>query len=36
VTDGKGGELRFGERQVSGFIIPEFVAWGDPQAVGRY
>jgi 3'(2'), 5'-bisphosphate nucleotidase len=36
VTDGKGGELRFGERHVSGFIIPEFVAWGDPQAVGRY
>jgi len=32
VTDGKGGELRFGERQASGFIIPEFIAWGDPQA----
>jgi 3'(2'), 5'-bisphosphate nucleotidase len=36
VTDGKGGELRFGERHASGFIIPEFIAWGDPQAVGRY
>ncbi|WP_257178137.1 MULTISPECIES: 3'(2'),5'-bisphosphate nucleotidase CysQ [Bradyrhizobium] len=36
VTDGQGGELRFGARQASGFIIPEFIAWGDPQAVGRY
>lgn len=32
VTDGKGGELRFGERHDTGFIIPEFIAWGDPQA----
>ena len=32
VTDGKGGELRFGQRQDTGFIIPEFIAWGDPQA----
>lgn len=32
VTDGKGGELRFGERHDCGFIIPEFIAWGDPQA----
>ena len=36
VTDGKGGELRFGQRQDTGFIIPEFIAWGDPQAAGRY
>ena len=36
VTDGQGGELRFGARQARGFIIPEFIAWGDPQAVGRY
>jgi 3'(2'), 5'-bisphosphate nucleotidase len=36
VTDGKGGELRFGQRGETGFIIPEFIAWGDPQAVGRY
>ncbi|WP_247468426.1 3'(2'),5'-bisphosphate nucleotidase CysQ [Bradyrhizobium sp. 137] len=35
VTDGKGGELRFGQRSDSGFIIPEFIAWGDPQAVDR-
>ncbi|MCA1390226.1 3'(2'),5'-bisphosphate nucleotidase CysQ [Bradyrhizobium sp. IC3123] len=34
VTDGKGGELRFGQRRDTGFIIPEFIAWGDPQAVG--
>lgn len=36
VTDGRGGELRFGERHASGFIIPEFIAWGDPQAVRGY
>ncbi|WFU39675.1 3'(2'),5'-bisphosphate nucleotidase CysQ [Bradyrhizobium sp. CB82] len=30
VTDGKGGELRFGERR-EGFIVPEFIAWGDPK-----
>jgi len=36
VTDGKGGEIRFGQRQDTGFIIPEFIAWGDPQAVGCY
>lgn len=36
VTDGKGGELRSGERRDTGFIIPEFIAWGDPQAVRPY
>lgn len=36
VTDGKGGELRFGQRRDTGFIIPEFIAWGDPQAAGSY
>lgn len=36
VTDGKSGELRFGQRGDAGFIIPDFIAWGDPQAVGRY
>lgn len=36
VTDGKGGELRFGQRGDTGYIIPDFIAWGDPQAVGRY
>jgi 3'(2'), 5'-bisphosphate nucleotidase len=33
VTDGGGSELRFGEGRSSGFIIPEFIAWGDPAAV---
>jgi 3'(2'), 5'-bisphosphate nucleotidase len=32
VTDGNGGELRFGQRSGTGFIIPDFIAWGDPQA----
>jgi len=32
VTDGKGGELKFGQRSGTGFIIPDFIAWGDPQA----
>ncbi|MEY9882843.1 MULTISPECIES: 3'(2'),5'-bisphosphate nucleotidase CysQ family protein [unclassified Bradyrhizobium] len=36
VTDGKGGALRFGRRSDTGFIVPEFIAWGDPQAVGCY
>ncbi|KYK50373.1 3'(2'),5'-bisphosphate nucleotidase CysQ [Bradyrhizobium liaoningense] len=36
VTDGKGGKLRFGQRSDTGFIVPEFIAWGDPQAVGCY
>lgn len=36
VTDGKGGELLFGQRGDTGFIIPEFIAWGDPQAVKGY
>ncbi|WP_439396591.1 3'(2'),5'-bisphosphate nucleotidase CysQ family protein [Bradyrhizobium sp. PMVTL-01] len=36
VTDGKGGELGFGQRSDTGFIIREFIAWGDPQAVARY
>jgi 3'(2'), 5'-bisphosphate nucleotidase len=31
VTDGEGGELRFGEHGGTGFIIPAFIAWGDPQ-----
>jgi 3'(2'), 5'-bisphosphate nucleotidase len=33
VTDDQGREIRFGERGDTGFIIPAFVAWGDPQAV---
>jgi 3'(2'), 5'-bisphosphate nucleotidase len=36
VTDGRGGALRFGERHGNGFIVPDFIAWGDPQAVLPY
>src|ERR1700730_14628013 len=32
VTEGHGGELKFGQRR-DGFIVPEFIAWGDPEAV---
>jgi 3'(2'), 5'-bisphosphate nucleotidase len=31
ITDGRGAELRFGTGR-SGFIVPEFIAWGDPAA----
>ena len=31
VTDETGGPLRFGE-QTEGFIVPAFIAWGDPNA----
>src|SRR5437762_4892407 len=31
VPDAKGARLRFGESQ-DGFIVPEFIAWGDPSA----
>jgi 3'(2'), 5'-bisphosphate nucleotidase len=31
ITDGQGNELRFGTGR-TGFIIPEFIAWGDPGA----
>jgi 3'(2'), 5'-bisphosphate nucleotidase len=31
VTDAQGADLRFGERR-EGFIVPEFIAWGDPVA----
>jgi 3'(2'), 5'-bisphosphate nucleotidase len=31
VTDEAGGPLRFGER-TEGFIVPAFIAWGDPSA----
>jgi 3'(2'), 5'-bisphosphate nucleotidase len=33
VTDGNGAELQFG-RGRKDFIVPEFIAWGDPAAVG--
>jgi 3'(2'), 5'-bisphosphate nucleotidase len=31
VTDGKGADLQFGEGP-DGFVVPEFIAWGDPAA----
>ena len=31
VTDGSGAPLRFGEAR-AGFLVPEFIAWGDPSA----
>jgi 3'(2'), 5'-bisphosphate nucleotidase len=33
VTDGRGGDLKFGTGR-DGFIVPEFIAWGDPSAAG--
>lgn len=34
ITDGKGGMLRFGEARED-FLVPEFIAWGDPAAADR-
>lgn len=34
ITDGKGGTLRFGEARED-FLVPEFIAWGDPAAADR-
>jgi 3'(2'), 5'-bisphosphate nucleotidase len=34
VTDADGKPVRFGERQ-EGFIVPAFIAWGDPSAADR-
>src|SRR5258708_5004459 len=31
LTDASGKDLRFGEQR-EGFIVPEFIAWGDPSA----
>jgi 3'(2'), 5'-bisphosphate nucleotidase len=31
ITDGQGNDLQFG-RGGGGFIVPEFIAWGDPAA----
>jgi 3'(2'), 5'-bisphosphate nucleotidase len=31
ITDGQGGELEFGKGRKD-FIVPEFIAWGDPAA----
>jgi 3'(2'), 5'-bisphosphate nucleotidase len=33
VTDAQGADLRFGEGP-AGFIVPQFIAWGDPSAAG--
>src|SRR5262249_21712614 len=35
VTDGGGGPLRFGEEQ-TGFLVPAFIAWGDPGEAPIY
>ena len=32
ITDSKGAALHFGAGRAD-FIIPEFIAWGDPEAV---
>jgi 3'(2'), 5'-bisphosphate nucleotidase len=39
ITDAHGAELQFGSgrqglKEQHGFIVPEFIAWGDPKAVG--
>jgi 3'(2'), 5'-bisphosphate nucleotidase len=33
VTDGNGGPLHFGTGRKD-FVVPEFIAWGDPKAIG--
>lgn len=34
ITDSKGASLRFGEAH-EGFLVPEFIAWGDGSAAGQ-
>jgi 3'(2'), 5'-bisphosphate nucleotidase len=34
ITDAQGAELQFGKGR-EGFIVPEFIAWGDPSAATR-
>jgi 3'(2'), 5'-bisphosphate nucleotidase len=34
ITDSGGNDLRFGEGRREGFVVPEFIAWGDPEAAG--
>jgi 3'(2'), 5'-bisphosphate nucleotidase len=34
ITDANGADLQFGQGQ-AGFIVPEFIAWGDPEAALR-
>jgi 3'(2'), 5'-bisphosphate nucleotidase len=31
ITDGQGAALQFGSGG-NGFLVPEFIAWGDPDA----
>jgi 3'(2'), 5'-bisphosphate nucleotidase len=33
ITDAQGSDLQFGKGR-DGFIVPEFIAWGDPAAAG--
>jgi 3'(2'), 5'-bisphosphate nucleotidase len=33
ITDRHGADLRFGTGRREGFIVPEFIAWGDPKAI---
>jgi 3'(2'), 5'-bisphosphate nucleotidase len=35
ITDAKGADLQFGNGQ-HGFIVPEFIAWGDPSAASLF
>src|SRR5215469_8396984 len=35
VTDAQGRPLRFGEGRDGSFIVPAFIAWGDPAAAAR-
>jgi 3'(2'), 5'-bisphosphate nucleotidase len=34
ITDSGGRPWRFGEAR-EGFLVPEFIAWGDPAAAGQ-
>jgi 3'(2'), 5'-bisphosphate nucleotidase len=34
ITDSGGHDVRFGEGRREGFVVPEFIAWGDPAAAG--
>jgi 3'(2'), 5'-bisphosphate nucleotidase len=34
ITDGQGADLQFGSGRER-FIVPEFIAWGDPEAASR-
>lgn len=36
ITDGEGAALRFGQGDGSSFIVPSFIAWGDPTGATRY